>query len=117
MRPVLDAIRAGGVHAAAHITGGGITENLPRVLPAGLGAEVDLDAWTPPAVFGWMSAVAGIPQAEMLKTFNSGIGMVLAVAPDRAEALAAVLSEAGERVCRLGRVVEGQGVRYSGRPW
>ncbi|WP_134725839.1 phosphoribosylformylglycinamidine cyclo-ligase [Paracoccus luteus] len=117
VRPVLAAIRAGGVHAAAHITGGGITENLPRVLPAGLGAEVDLDAWTPPPVFGWMAGIANIPQTEMLKTFNCGIGMILAVAPDRAEALAALLSDAGERVCRLGHVVEGQGVRYAGAAW
>ncbi len=114
VKPVLAAIRAGGVHAAAHITGGGITENLPRVLPEGLGARVDLDAWTLPPVFDWLAETGGIADAEMLKTFNSGIGMILAVAADRAEALQAVLVEQGETVVRLGTVDAGAGVSYSG---
>ncbi len=114
VRPVLDALRAGGLHAAAHITGGGLTENLPRVLPEGLGAEIDLGAWSLPPVFDWLSRTGGLETAEMLKTFNAGIGMVLAVAPDRAEALAALLREAGERVMPLGHVSEGAGVRYTG---
>ena len=114
VRPVLAAIRAGGVHAAAHITGGGITENLPRVLPEGLGAQVDLGAWQLPGVFGWLRAAGGIAEAEMLKTFNSGIGMILVVAPDRAEALAALLRESGERVHRIGEIVAGEGVSYTG---
>ncbi len=114
VRPVLAAIRAGGVHAAAHITGGGLTENLPRVLPEGLGARVDLDQWRLPGVFSWLRAAGGIAEAEMLKTFNCGIGMILVVAPDRAEALAGLLSEAGETICRLGEVAPGQGVAYSG---
>ncbi|MDO5705324.1 MAG: phosphoribosylformylglycinamidine cyclo-ligase [Paracoccus sp. (in: a-proteobacteria)] len=115
VKPVLAAIRSGGVHALAHITGGGITENLPRVLPKGLGAEVDLGAWDLPPVFRWLSEAGGVPESEMLKTFNSGIGMVLAVAADRANALADALSDAGETVARLGHVVAGQGVAYSGR--
>ena len=114
VRPVLAAIRAGGLHAAAHITGGGITENLPRVLPKGLGAEVDLGAWTLPPVFGWLAQAGGAGEAEMLKTFNCGIGMILAVAADRADAIAALLSEAGETVHRLGQVCAGAGVRYRG---
>jgi phosphoribosylformylglycinamidine cyclo-ligase len=114
VRPVLDAARAGGLHAAAHITGGGITENLPRVLPEGLGAAIDLGAWTLPRVFRWLADEGGIAEAEMLKTFNCGVGMILAVAPDRAEALARQLAEAGERVLALGRVAEGQGVAYYG---
>ncbi|WP_210526778.1 phosphoribosylformylglycinamidine cyclo-ligase [Rubellimicrobium arenae] len=114
VKPVLSAIRAGGVHALAHITGGGLTENLPRVLPEGLGAEIDLGAWTLPPVFAWMRQAGGIAEAEMLKTFNSGIGMVAVVAADRAEALAAQLREAGETVTRLGAVTEGQGVSYRG---
>lgn len=112
--PVLQAIRAGGVHAAAHITGGGLTENLPRVLPQGLGAIVDLNAWTLPPVFEWLASAGDIAEAEMLKTFNSGIGMVLAVDPARAEALAALLREAGETVVELGAVVSGEGVQYTG---
>jgi phosphoribosylformylglycinamidine cyclo-ligase len=115
VKPVLAAIRAGGVHALAHITGGGLAENLPRVLPKGLGAEIELDSFTPPPVFGWLRETGGIAQAEMLRTFNAGIGMVLVVAPDRAEALQALLAGEGETVCRLGRVTSGEGVRYSGQ--
>ena len=114
VRPVLEAIRAGGVHGLAHITGGGLTENLPRVLPDGIGAEIDLTSWTRPAVFDWMAAEGGIAQGEMLKTFNCGIGMVVVVAADRAEALADLLTEAGETVSVLGRTVAGQGVSYTG---
>ena len=115
VKQALAAVRAGGVHALAHITGGGLSENIPRVLPEGLGVAVDLDAWDLPAVFGWLNEQGGMEQSELLKTFNCGIGMVLAVAPDRAAALEALLSEAGERVCRMGHVIAGEGVIYSGR--
>ncbi|SDZ38042.1 phosphoribosylformylglycinamidine cyclo-ligase [Jannaschia faecimaris] len=114
--PALAAIRAGGVHALAHITGGGLTENLPRVLPEDLGCDIDLSSWTPPAVFGWLAEAGNVAQSEMLKTFNCGIGMVLVCAPDRADALAELLSSAGESVSRLGIVTTGAGVRYSGTP-
>lgn len=114
VRPVLDALRAGGLHAAAHITGGGITENLPRVLPDGMAAEIDLGAWNLPRVFRWLADEGGIAEAEMLKTFNCGVGMILVVSPDRAEALARRLAEAGERVLALGIVAEGHGVTYRG---
>ena len=115
VRPVLAAIRHGGVHAAAHITGGGLTENLPRVLPEGLVAEIDLEAWTLPPVFAWLSQAGGIAEREMLKTFNSGIGMVLAVAVDKAGAIEALLASEGEAVVRLGHVQPGAGVGYRGR--
>src|SRR5690606_30989331 len=115
VRPVLAAIRAGGVHAAAHITGGGITENLPRVLPQGLGAEVDLDSFSLPPVFDWLAQAGEIAEPEMLKTFNCGIGMILSVAADRAAELEALLQAEGETVVRLGHVRPGAGVRYSGR--
>ncbi|SCY38443.1 phosphoribosylformylglycinamidine cyclo-ligase [Paracoccus tibetensis] len=114
VRPALAAIRAGGVHALAHITGGGLTENLPRVLPKDMGADIDLGAWTLPPVFRWLAEAGGIDQAEMLKTFNSGIGMVLVVAADRADALAELLAGQGETVHRLGAVTPGAGIRYSG---
>jgi phosphoribosylformylglycinamidine cyclo-ligase len=114
VKQALAAVQAGGVHALAHITGGGLTENLPRVLPEGLGAEIDLNSWTAPAVFQWLADNGGMDQAEMLKTFNAGIGMVLSVAADQADALEALLTEAGEHVVRLGSVKEGQGVSYSG---
>jgi phosphoribosylformylglycinamidine cyclo-ligase len=114
VKQALAAIRAGGVHGIAHITGGGLTENLPRVFPEGLGAEVDLGAWALPPVFRWLAETAGLAEAELLKTFNAGIGMVLVVAADRAGALADLLTAMGERVHVLGRVVPGQGVSYSG---
>jgi len=114
VKQALAAVRAGGVHALAHITGGGLTENLPRVLPQGLGATIDLSSWPLPPVFGWMAQVAGFNQAELLKTFNSGIGMIAVVSADRAEALTALLAEQGETVYRLGTVTPGDGVAYTG---
>jgi phosphoribosylformylglycinamidine cyclo-ligase len=115
VRPALAALRAGGLHGLAHITGGGLTENLPRVLPDGLGAEIDLDAWELPAVFGWLRATAGIADSEMLKTFNCGMGLVAVVEAGRADALAALLAEAGEQVAVIGQVTAGHGVSYTGR--
>lgn len=114
VKPALAAIGCGGVHALAHITGGGLTENLPRVLPEGLGAVVDLDAWSLPEVFRWLAHRGGIEAPEMLKTFNCGIGMVLVVAEESAEELASTLRLAGESVVPLGRVEAGAGVRYEG---
>ncbi|MBF9050769.1 phosphoribosylformylglycinamidine cyclo-ligase [Roseobacter sp. HKCCD9010] len=114
VKPALAAIRAGGVHGLAHITGGGLTENLPRVLPEGAGAEIDLGAWNLPPVFKWLAETGGLAEAETLKTFNAGIGMVLVVAPDRAEALSALLQAEGETVCQLGTVTEGADVAYTG---
>jgi phosphoribosylformylglycinamidine cyclo-ligase len=114
IRPLLEAIRGGGVRAAAHITGGGLTENLPRVLPAGLGVEIDLGAWALPPVFGWLVRAGGLDEAEALRTFNCGIGMVVVAAPEAAERVAAQLAAAGESVTRIGSVVEGQGVAYRG---
>jgi len=114
VKQALAAIRAGGVHALAHITGGGLTENLPRVLPEGLGADIDLTSWTLPPVFDWLARTADLSEAELLKTFNSGIGMIVVVAADRAEALTALLTEHGETVSRLGTVTGQEGVRYSG---
>ena len=114
VKPALAAVRAGGVHALAHITGGGLTENLPRVLPEGLGAEIDLDAWALPPVFRWLAETAGMAEAELLKTFNCGIGMIAVVAQDRAETLTTLLSGLGETVVPLGHVTPGQGVSYRG---
>ncbi|MFY0309330.1 phosphoribosylformylglycinamidine cyclo-ligase [Leisingera sp. D0M16] len=115
VKQCLAAVRAGGVHALAHITGGGLTENLPRVLPEDLGADIDLNAWELPPVFKWMAATGGIAEAEMLKTFNCGIGMILSVSADRADALTEVLEAEGETVSRLGTVTAGAGMRYAGK--
>ncbi|MCC7319364.1 MAG: phosphoribosylformylglycinamidine cyclo-ligase [Rubellimicrobium sp.] len=114
VRPVLAAIRAGGVHALAHVTGGGLTENLPRVLPEGLGATIDLDAWRLPPVLAWLREAGGIAGDEMLRAFNCGIGMIAVVDPARAGALATLLRDAGETVIPLGHVTPGAGVTYRG---
>jgi len=114
VKQALAAVRAGGVHALAHITGGGLTENLPRVLPEGMGAEISLDAWELPPVFKWMAETGGIAPAEMLKTFNCGVGMVLAVDASRAEAIAELLRAEGESVYMLGTVTGTAGMSYEG---
>ncbi|MEP2782737.1 MAG: phosphoribosylformylglycinamidine cyclo-ligase [Pseudoruegeria sp.] len=110
----LAAVRAGGVHALAHITGGGLTENLPRVLPEELGADIDLTAWALPAVFRWLAETAGMAESEVLKTFNAGVGMVLSVDADKANDIVALLQAEGETVYTLGTVTKGAGVRYTG---
>ncbi len=115
VKPALAAIRKGGVHGLAHITGGGLTENLPRVLPDGLGAEVDLGAWPLPPVFGWLAQEGALDQAELLKTFNAGIGMVVVVAAEAADGVASELVAAGQDVHKIGRVVDGAGVRFTGQ--
>ncbi len=114
VKQCLAAIRAGGVHALAHITGGGLTENLPRVLPEGMGADIDLDSWQLPGVFKWMQATGGIETSEMLKTFNCGIGMIIVVSPDQADTLETLLKDTGETVSRLGHVTGSEGVSYTG---
>ena len=114
VKPALQAVRAGGVHALAHITGGGLTENLPRVLPDDLGAQIDLDSWELPGVFKWMADVGAISETEMLKTFNCGVGMILVDKADEAEALTKLLRQAGETVYPMGNVTETTGVAYTG---
>ncbi|NNL34900.1 MAG: phosphoribosylformylglycinamidine cyclo-ligase [Silicimonas sp.] len=114
VRPLLAAIRAGGVSGLAHITGGGLTENLPRVLPDGCGARIDLKAWNMPPVFKWLARSGGLNQAEMLKTFNAGIGMVVVAKPERAGHIADLLAGEGETVFRLGHVTGQPGMDYLG---
>lgn len=115
VKQALAAIRAGGVNGLAHITGGGLTENPPRVLPEGLACQINLGAWTLPPVFRWLASTANMAEAELLKTFNCGIGMILVVAPARAEAISALLAELGETVVPLGQIVAGEGVIYQGK--
>ena len=116
VKPVLAAIRAGGVRAVAHITGGGLTGNLPRVLGNDTVAAIDLGAWALPPVFRWLTGQAGLAGSEVLKTFNCGIGLVLVTAPEAAEAVTAILAQAGETVNRIGELAEGAGpaVHYRG---
>ena len=109
VKSCLKAIRDGLVRALAHITGGGITENLPRVLPNGLGAAIEGGSWTIPPVFHWLATTGGVSAPEMARTFNCGIGMALIV-PAAAEAEAiAVLDGEGETVRRIGTVVAHNG--------
>ena len=118
VRPLLATIRrTGAVKALTHITGGGFPDNIPRVLPEGLGARLDLDAIAPPPVFGWLAATGGVAPEEMMRTFNCGVGMMAIVAADRADEVAAVLREEGEPATVIGEVVPAEGderVRYSG---
>ncbi len=114
VKPALAAIGTGGMHGLAHVTGGGLTENLPRVLPEGLGAEIDLNSWALPPVFRWLAETGGLAQGELLKTFNAGIGMVLVVDAQQAERIAGALRASGENVVVIGRVGAGEGVRYRG---
>jgi phosphoribosylformylglycinamidine cyclo-ligase len=101
---VLELHRRGLLHAAAHITGGGFTENVPRMLPEGLGARVERGSWTEPAIFGLLQREAGLSDDDLFSTFNMGLGMVVAVAPEDADAVAASGSV-------VGRVEAGAGVR------
>ncbi len=105
VRSLLPAIRERMVKALAHITGGGLLENLPRVLPDGLGVALDAAAWELPPVFRWLGREGGVAPAELARTFNCGIGMAVIAAPEHAATLAASLSAAGETVTTIGRVV------------
>ena len=106
VKSLLPIIEQYPVDGLAHITGGGISENIIRVIPAGLGLEIDLSAWELPMVFNWLQTQGGISQPEMLRTFNCGIGMVILVAEDPADKICQALAESGESVYRLGRVIE-----------
>lgn len=105
VKSCLPAIRAGGIKALAHITGGGLIENLPRVLPAGTGARLQATTWPMPPVFAWLHRAGAVPAADLVRTFNCGIGMVAVVAPDQAETVRAQLAAAGERVFAIGSIV------------
>lgn len=113
VKPVRAALAAepGAVRSLAHITGGGITENLDRALPEGLDAEVDLGTWPVPPVARYVCDAANLEEAEALKTFNMGVGMILIVDPARVEAVEAALAAAGERTHRVGRIVAGEAGR------
>ena len=105
VKPLLVALKASrGIKALAHITGGGFLENIPRVLPERMTAEIDLDQVPCPPVFGWLAKTGGIAEREMLRTFNCGIGMICVVAADAAETVSRLLREAGETVVTLGRI-------------
>lgn len=93
------------IHAMAHITGGGLTENLPRVLPAELSAKINLDSWDLPPIFAWLQQQGNIAQSEMLRTFNCGVGFVVVIPKDKADQAIEVLKEQGEHVWQIGQIV------------
>jgi phosphoribosylformylglycinamidine cyclo-ligase len=107
-RALLDLRRRVGLHAAAHITGGGISENLPRVLPEDCAAQIDLHSWEWPAVFRWLQDEGAIDRAEMLRTFNCGVGMIAVVDAAAAEQAIACLAEHELHAWRIGTVVDGR---------
>ena len=114
VRPLLDR-GPGLVKGMAHITGGGITDNLPRMLPAGTHARIDRSTWDPPAIFRWLQQTGAVPDGDMLRTFNMGIGLILACAPDREPELISAVAGAGEpRAVRIGEIrAGGEGVVYA----
>ncbi|MCF7645854.1 phosphoribosylformylglycinamidine cyclo-ligase [Bacillus subtilis] len=119
VKSLLSAIRStGAIKALAHITGGGFPDNIPRVLPETLAAEINLSAISVPAVFSWLAKTGGVEAHEMLRTFNCGVGMIVVVPADKAELVAETLKAEGETVVTLGRMIardaDQQGVVYQG---
>jgi phosphoribosylformylglycinamidine cyclo-ligase len=120
VKSLLPIIREGQIGALAHITGGGLLENIPRVLPAGCHALVDADAWPLPRLFAYLQAGGAIEPGELARTFNCGIGMVAIVSASDADGVAAALEAAGETVHRIGRIDAGEmgcTVRGSAETW
>jgi phosphoribosylformylglycinamidine cyclo-ligase len=114
--PVLALGGEGLIHAAAHITGGGWTENVPRLLPAGLGARIDTSAWQPPPIFGLVAEAAALPAEDLYGVLNMGIGMVAAVSGEDAERAIDACRRSGTDAVVVGTVVEGAGVSLAGLP-
>ena len=106
VRACLEAAKHPALKGFAHITGGGLLENIPRVLPNGLGASLDGTCWTAPPVFGWMRQAGGIDEPEMARTFNCGIGMIAVTAAEDAESLIGVFARAGENARVIGTITE-----------
>jgi phosphoribosylformylglycinamidine cyclo-ligase len=105
VKAIQAAIAAGSVRSLCHVTGGGLPENLPRVLPPGVAVEIDTRAFARPAIFDLIQELSGADEAEMYRTFNMGLGLVLCVAPEDAGAIADAIAAAGETVQRVGKVV------------
>ncbi|TCS42651.1 phosphoribosylformylglycinamidine cyclo-ligase [Reinekea marinisedimentorum] len=106
VKPILELLKTQTVHAISHITGGGFWENLPRVLPENLAVSIDSSAWQRPAVFGWLQQQGNISETEMLRTFNCGIGLVLVVPAEEADATLAMLTKLGETAHKIGAIEE-----------
>ena len=117
VQPLLAALRGtGGINGLVHITGGGFVENIPRILPEGLSARINLSAITPHPIFGWLAEKGGISELEMLRTFNCGIGMIVVADPKKADALSKALTADGETVVELGQLEKGDNsVSFDGK--
>ncbi|MFZ0100728.1 MAG: phosphoribosylformylglycinamidine cyclo-ligase [Pseudolabrys sp.] len=119
VKACLAAIReTNAVKGLAHITGGGFPDNIPRILPKGLGARIDLARVAVPAVFQWLAGEGGIAESEMLRTFNCGIGMIVVASPEKADAVVKAFTRAGETVVMLGDITSARGdtsVAYDGK--
>jgi phosphoribosylformylglycinamidine cyclo-ligase len=113
VKSLLPILNRGEIKALAHITGGGLTENLPRVLPDNLSAAINLEAWTLPPVFDWLQTAGNIPPEEMLRTFNCGLGMILVVAQSHVKAVRAALEHAGETVHEIGALTHATDARIT----
>lgn len=109
VKPILSVIQTNKIKGIAHITGGGLTKNVPRILPKSLNAEIILDSWTPHPIFSWLKNNGGINTQEMLSTFNCGIGLVLIVSKSSCREIVRRLSDLGEDVIEIGEVVPGVG--------
>ncbi|XP_020101527.1 phosphoribosylformylglycinamidine cyclo-ligase, chloroplastic/mitochondrial [Ananas comosus] len=112
VKQVLDIISKGGVKGIAHITGGGFTDNIPRVFPSGLGAKIFTNSWEVPLVFKWIQEAGGIDDSEMRRTFNMGIGMVLVVSPEAATRILAE-HQGSNSTYKIGEIIAGEGVVYA----
>ncbi len=110
VKPVLSLIRKETIHSMAHITGGGFFDNIPRVLPAGCGAKIQLGSWPIPRVFKWIEDAGKASAKEMFRTFNMGIGYILVAPKDRAQRVVSHLKKEGERAWVIGEIVKGKGV-------
>ncbi len=109
VKPLLELLKTVPVHAMAHITGGGITENLPRVLPEGLQANIDLSSWQFPEIFQWLQQQGNVALEDMLVTFNCGIGMIVCIAAADEAATLQILQQQGETAFTIGEIVAGNG--------
>lgn len=113
VRTIRALVASGDIHAIAHITGGGLTENIPRVLPAGCRAVITRGAWAQPPIFGLIQSCGGVDDAEMARVFNLGIGLVLVVPADRAGQIMRLAEAQGDRAVRMGVIESGEpGVSY-----
>ena len=107
VKPLLTQLKADRIHAMAHITGGGLLENIPRVLPENCKARVDVSSWEMPEVFQWLQSAGNVDSREMYRTFNCGIGMVLAVSAANEQTVIEELAAEGLSALSIGEIVEG----------